>query len=422
MRIITSGHIHNPHYFAYMQANGGQANRPAGDMLCGGLPPPSIVQPARGQPKQPWMESAESIYRAIGHMFDVVGPRYQAHIREEDNRDYRVKYLLNDMSKAEIERILVIQERKRERERSIREVIDTFGNIGAEIFRRFAAESKRDEATWVPYFKELRGLRDYCNDEFMKISKHYKVVVPIIVERIVRYDPKGNHQVGWNIETENANRFTDRLDNTINEAEAKKAFEETIKRVDELNFDAMISLLSSYIDNPMSVTDATKFIADAFRLYDMAVKLKDSLPKYETKLIEKMGIKIDYYLVYYNQAWCINNMTSRLTVLNDLLARPATRAIVPDSEGIINTFYNLCIGSGGIHPKMSEAINNVKELIKKCRAASPELLHVTRSPWSDRAPALLNFEYNEETQKSKKAKRIEEYKELSKQSAVATAP
>lgn len=415
MRIITSGHIHNPHYFAYMQANGGQANRPAGDMLCGGLPPPSIVQPARGQPKQSWIESAESIYRAIGHMFDAIGPRYQAHIREEDNRDYRVKYLLNDMSKAEIERILVIQERKRERERSIREVIDTFGNIGAEIFRRFAAEGKRDESTWTPYFKELRGLRDYCNDEFAKISKHYKVVVPCIVERIVRYDPKGNHQISWHIETENANRFTDRLDNTINEAEAKRVYEETIKKVNEFDFGTKVPELLNYIDNPLPVTDANKFISEAFQLYDTAVKLKDSLPKYETELIQKMGVKIDYYLVYYNQAWCVNNMTSRLTMLNDLMARPGTRAIIAETEPLINTFYNLVVCSGSIHPKMKEAVDILKELIKRCRTINPELLTVTRSPWVDRAPALLNFVYDEETQKIKKAKHIEKYKALSKQ-------
>ncbi len=419
MRIITSGHIHNPHYFAYMQANGGQANRPAGDMLCGGLPPPSVVQPPRGVPKHTWNDNAESIYRAIGHMFDVIGPRYQAHIREEDNRDYRVKYLLNDMSKAEIERILVIQERRRERERSIREVIDTFGNIGAEIFRRFAADfpaqKVRTEENWAPYYKELEGLRNYCNDEFMKISKHYKVVVPIIVQRITKYDPKGNHQISWHIETENANRFTERLDNTLSVETAKKEYEQTVKKVDELTFGKTLADLINYIDNPESVRDTTKLLGDGYNAYNEAVKLKDSIPIDEKAALDKLNIKISYYLVYYNQAWCNNKLDSKIIQVAGINMRPVTRYSMTEVEQLINTFWNMVIVSGAIHPRIPDALLLLTELLNKCSAEIPnDIVNSRRSPWKDKFPALLTFKYDEETQKKTKMQHIEAYNNLLK--------
>jgi hypothetical protein len=405
MRIITSGHIHNPHYFAYLQANGGQVNRTAGDMLCGGLPPPSIIQPARGQNKQTWMDNATTIYQAIGHMFDVMGPRYLAHIREEDNRDYRVKYLLNDMSKTDIERILVIQERKRERERSIREVIDTFSNVGAEIFRRFAAESKRDAKTWDPYYKELRGLREYCNDEFMKISKHYKVVVPLIAETVTRYDPAGNTAV-WNVHTENANRFIEVLDTTLSEHNAKLEYEQLVRNIKGINVDEQIKPLHALLndDRTTSFTLADEIMKPVLACYNKNKLLLDKINPENKELRDVLQTKNDYFLLHFNQAWAYYNLAPKFNELKRATeANPPSRTQITDRlKYVLTNFHLTVIKAHSVHPLANEIIEMCKTLI----VAWPPLAN---DAWALDAKIVTTFIYDEEIQKKNKESTIKRY-------------
>ncbi len=405
MKIITSGHIHNPHYFAYLQQNGQHINRTAGDMMCGGLPPPSIIQPARGQPKQNWMENAMTIYQSIGHMFDVVGPRYAAHIREEDNRDYRVKYLLNDIKKAEIERILVIQERKRERERSIREVIDTYSNVGAEIFRRFAAESKRDAKAWEPFHKELQGLRSYCNEEFMKISRHYKVVVPIITEVVTRYDPTGS-VFTWHIATDNANRFEERLQN-ISEYEAKQQYESLVKTINDFDVDEQVKPLAPLLGDkdgrPIS-TDADKIMKPVLDNYNKLNAYTDKVNPDNKELRNVIQIKKDYMLMYYNQAWANYHLVPKY---NEVLATLEGRPIIYEKIKTMVSNINLTIIKVAVmHPRAHEIVERCKELLIQY-SNIPTIVSVEAD-----AKVVSAFTYDEAAQLKKKEEITKRYKDL----------
>ncbi len=179
-KIISGGLIHNPHYFAYMREHGTAPGRAVGDIQCGGMP---NLRDLRGLQNKENRDQLEMIFRNINHTIDVEARRYTAHIDETHNQEYRVKYLLNEMNKNDIEQILINQERKRERHRVIREVLDTFGNIGAEIFRRYIADANTNKTSswdllWPTYRAELEALRDYCNNELMTISYYYKCAVP----------------------------------------------------------------------------------------------------------------------------------------------------------------------------------------------------------------------------------------------------
>jgi hypothetical protein len=180
-KIISGGLIHNPHYFAYMREHGNAPGRAVGDIQCGGMPHFRDLSGVKNKENRTQMEE---IFRNINHTIDVEARRFTAHIDELHNQDYRVKYLLNEIKKEDIEQVLINQERKRERHRVIREVMDTFGNVGAEIFRRFIADATaKATATawddlWPTYRAELEGLRDYCNNELLTISYYYKCSVP----------------------------------------------------------------------------------------------------------------------------------------------------------------------------------------------------------------------------------------------------
>lgn len=182
-KIISGGYIHNPHYFAYMRENGAGINRVAGDIQCGGLPQIRALTKFKIKTTETILQN---IYQSISHTTDVEARRYNAHVEEVNNEQLRIKFLLNEMTKDEIERLLMNHEKKRERDRVIREILDTYGNIGAEIFRRFAVDAeaklptnpKAFDETWPQYQKELEALRDYCNKELMNISYYYKCMVP----------------------------------------------------------------------------------------------------------------------------------------------------------------------------------------------------------------------------------------------------
>jgi len=182
-KIISGGYIHNPHYFAYMRENGGAIARVAGDIQCGGLPHIRALTKFKTKSTE---QIVQQIYQSISHTIDVEARRFNAHVEEVNNEQLRIKFLLNEKTKEDIERQLINHEKKRDRDRVIREVLDTFGNIGAEIFRRFAVDAEAKLAanpnafddTWPSYRKELEALRDYCNKELMNISYYYKCQVP----------------------------------------------------------------------------------------------------------------------------------------------------------------------------------------------------------------------------------------------------
>jgi hypothetical protein len=183
-KVISGGYIHNPHYFAYMRENGQAPGRAVGDILCGGMPHANSF---RNMKNKDYKAQLDNIYRAISHCIDIEAPHYNAHVTEVDNQNIRVRYLLKEISKEEVESNLINQEKRRERHRVIREVLDTFNNVGAEIFRRFDVEARDKylngnmdiyDELWPNYLKELEAIRDYCAKELMDISYHYKCAVP----------------------------------------------------------------------------------------------------------------------------------------------------------------------------------------------------------------------------------------------------
>lgn len=182
MKIISSGVIHNPHYFAFMREMGSNPGRAVGDMLCGGMPD---MRAFRIKNKTIEKNFAD-IFRHVNHTVDVEARAFNAHVEEANNLELRVKYLLKQTTKSDIENVLVAHEKKRERHRVIRQVLDTFGNVAAEIFRRYLAEGSAKytsdtniyDTLWPQYKIELEALRDYCNKEMLEISYYFKCSVP----------------------------------------------------------------------------------------------------------------------------------------------------------------------------------------------------------------------------------------------------
>ncbi len=229
MKIQENGYIDNPHYFAYAQANGIGVRNPGADAPCGGLPSDRMVDALiswlgasngglHGRHEPPEYHQAYSMRRCLAHMFGYVSNHYNSHNIESNTTALRVKYLMNELTKEEVQRQLLNLERKRERHRAIREVIDTLVTVGSDLFRNYEAramdairavmptygeafgrgfrfrqfwiDNKRLApiihkiwiAEWKKTAEEMQRLREYCNAAFADVSRYYTCVVPQIDE------------------------------------------------------------------------------------------------------------------------------------------------------------------------------------------------------------------------------------------------
>ncbi len=221
MKIQEGGYIDNPHYFAYAQANGIGQRNPGDPGPCGGLPSYRTVdallnwqgatENLHGRNEPPQYKEAYRLRNTLGHMHGYIAQRYNSHNEEDDNSQLRVRFLMNELSKDEVKRALLNSERRKERHRAIREIIDTFVTVGSDLFRNYEAratdairkvlpdftipersyriwwlENRRTApiihkiwcAEWNHSAEEFDKLRIYCNTAFADVSRYYTCVVP----------------------------------------------------------------------------------------------------------------------------------------------------------------------------------------------------------------------------------------------------
>jgi hypothetical protein len=194
LKTLKLENVHNPHYFEWRnQTNNGVQERTPGDIPCGGLPHDNFLYKiVRNKIQLEIMEK----YRFTRHVQQVELNRYRE--THEDAEHLRVLYLLKEISKEEIQRLLQNRERKNERNKAIRDVLDTYVVAAAEQFRILADEvNKRyienkntlirlDDLYMVvqtsKFNEQMSLLRDFINKTLMDVSKVYGCVVPQINE------------------------------------------------------------------------------------------------------------------------------------------------------------------------------------------------------------------------------------------------
>jgi hypothetical protein len=194
MKLIKLENVHNPHYFEWRnKTNNGAQERTPGDIPCGGLPHDNFLyRIIRNKIQLKLMDK----YRFTIHVQAVELNRYRE--TQEDTDDLRVKYLLKEVTKEDIQRLLQNRERKNERNKAVRDVLDTYVVAASEQFRIFADEvNKRyienknslirlDDIHMVvqtsKFNEQMNLLRDFINKTLIDVSKVYGCVVPQINE------------------------------------------------------------------------------------------------------------------------------------------------------------------------------------------------------------------------------------------------
>lgn len=187
LKLITSGRLHNPHYFEWLNKTGGNV-RNTGDIPCGGLPEPQ--QLANHLPKIVDIKNRTlilDICRIFYHITDVTARKYPTEFNVNSNRDLRVNYLRKTIDENEFKKQLQIREKKHNKCIAFRQIIDMFAAVIAERVRNIYVNIKKKNIDINLFeieqdLQQINQLRDFTNTEFAKVGKLYSCTYPSIKE------------------------------------------------------------------------------------------------------------------------------------------------------------------------------------------------------------------------------------------------
>ena len=224
---ITTGIVHNPHYYEFMrQNNNGVVPRQVGDIECGGIPGAfeflshlnglfieknnkpriNIYDSRKGvdyvtQEYKSLYTDINVIHRVHGHIQAVTIPQYAVEDNIADrNRDIRIRYMLNLLNEKDFKKTLYQREKKTNKDRDVSMILETYQSVVADILRTIYTSTTIPEV--IDLYNRLKELRAYINQCMWKISNRYNNVCPIIEDNwgcittssIIYEDKKKNKQ------------------------------------------------------------------------------------------------------------------------------------------------------------------------------------------------------------------------------------
>lgn len=228
LKIVTSGAIHNPHYYEMMKRKG-QLPRNPGDVPCGGFPTryqlvifPRKIDPIIADYFYEFHRICEEVQHVSRHQF-------RAHVDNATTHPINIQFLLGDFNEAKWGQKLAINEKKRKRDAEVQEVFAAFLMVAVNIintvqnYRDDIHESFRNlpavaaEQILLDLHVEIRELFTIINDAFKEISLSYSYTVPYID---ISQDPRDKNAMVYRLQLKN---FKDKKRSVVSAAFAANA-------------------------------------------------------------------------------------------------------------------------------------------------------------------------------------------------------
>ena len=191
---IVTGVIHNPHYYEWLRRReGGELPREAGDIPCGGMPNTwQMVGVIRelDLPEQlttAVLESFRNLQELIDHRMREFPSRLPQLANKEDDVDYLLKEISEDVWQTRLERT----ETKFLKKKEIGQILQTIATAGADMMNRIYERAREvsdsyDDAkgeefvAWLLSIAcpELEQLRAFGNDSLLGLAKRDRMAVP----------------------------------------------------------------------------------------------------------------------------------------------------------------------------------------------------------------------------------------------------
>jgi hypothetical protein len=218
-KIVTSGVIHNPHYYEWLKRNGQSLPRNPGDVPCGGYPRAwELRRFPRGFPQELERRFME-FHRICLDIQAMAAQNWQSHLQQDANNRINIQFLLNEYDEKRWGQLLAIQERKRKRDRDIQEVFAAFQMVSVELINRYQNHHENGHAGEdCPVIRlveqlsvEINALVEMINDAFKRVSLQHHAAVPQI-----RYGKGFGNR--YHYQVHNHNFYTEKRDTKKKEA------------------------------------------------------------------------------------------------------------------------------------------------------------------------------------------------------------
>jgi len=191
-KIVTSGPIHNPHYYEWMKRNGGTVPRNPADVPCGGYPGAwELRRPPKGV-KIRTMNSFYEFHRICNELQEVSTRQYRSHLDNTTTHSINVRFLLSDFDEKQWGRMLAINEKKRKRDTEIQEILGAFRMVAVELINRIHNYNNAQFRTFTDLppalaeqiltsvIVEIEALVTMINSALRDVSIAYSYTVPYI--------------------------------------------------------------------------------------------------------------------------------------------------------------------------------------------------------------------------------------------------
>lgn len=176
--------VHNPHYFEWLRRNGNAVPRNPGDIPCHNELTHNIYNEIRNRIQDVFANHPQRDYyegyigrtiRHILHMRHVTLAHYNVPNRAAIHEELRIRYMRNMISENEFKVILQRTDKKLEKKREIRNIVELLMTTSTDIILRFYAKLNHETNPELDskILDELRPIVDYANGCLTEIGRVY---------------------------------------------------------------------------------------------------------------------------------------------------------------------------------------------------------------------------------------------------------
>ena len=191
-KVVTSGPIHNPHYYEWMKRNGGSAPRNPADVPCGGFPERWQIIPFPHGLRMSVSNIFYEFHRICQELQDISTRNYRTHMDVTTTNHINIRFLTGDFDEKKWGQMLAINEKKRKRDAEIQEVFAAFRMVAVDIINQVQQYSDPvyGQFSKLPIIKaeeflktidvQIQGLITMINDAIRTVSIMHNRSVPYI--------------------------------------------------------------------------------------------------------------------------------------------------------------------------------------------------------------------------------------------------
>jgi len=174
-KVVTSGPIHNPHYYEWMKRNGTDTPRNPADIPCGGYPNAwELRRMPKGLPHN-YANIFFEFHRICQELQDISTRNYRSHIDNTTN-DTNVNFLLGDFDEKHWGQLLAKNERMRKRDNEVQEIFAAFRMVAVELINRVQQYNSEDGTILLFTNLPLKEAKQFLNDLNIEINALIKMI------------------------------------------------------------------------------------------------------------------------------------------------------------------------------------------------------------------------------------------------------